>query len=53
MTRNKGRRWFAAMLDRFGSYTNEEAPALPTDWYKRKVTAKEQGEFWVHTLLGR
>ena len=31
-----------------------DAPSLlPFDWYKRKLTAQEQGEFWVHTLLGR
>ena len=28
-------------------------PSLPTDWYRRNITAQEQGEFWVHTLLGR
>ena len=30
-----------------------ETPVLPTDWYRREITAQEKAEFWFHTLVGR
>lgn len=30
-----------------------EPPFVANDWYRMKPTAQQQGEFWVHTLLGR